>query len=100
MVNLLSLHINCYRPSLYPVTYIGLVLCVSPIEYVSEGVGGKYMKVWPNDKRWLEGGGGGGGVNLSGQAGGGVGYTAWNCTERSLPCGRQAVVFFYRPGNG
>ena len=22
-----------------------------------------------------------------------MGYTAWNCTERSLPCGRQAVVF-------
>ncbi len=37
--------------------------------------------------------GGGGGVDLSGHSWSGLGYTAWNCTERSLPCGQQAVVF-------
>ncbi len=35
----------------------------------------------------------GGWVNLSGYAWPGVGYTAWNCTERYLPCGQQTVVF-------
>ncbi len=35
----------------------------------------------------------GGWVDLSGHSWSGVGYTAWDCTERSLPCGRQVVVF-------
>ncbi len=35
----------------------------------------------------------GGWVDLSGHSGLGVGFTAWNSTEKSLPCGRQAVVF-------
>ncbi len=39
------------------------------------------------------GGGGGGWVDLPGHSWPGVGYTAWNCTERFLPCERQAVVF-------
>ena len=41
------------------------------------------------------GGGGweGGWVDLSGHSWPGVGYTAWNYRERSLPYGRQAVVF-------
>ena len=37
--------------------------------------------------------GGDGWVDLSWHSWPGVGYTAWNCTPRSLPCGRQAVVF-------
>ncbi len=39
------------------------------------------------------GGGGEVWVDLSGHSWLGVGYTAWNYTETSLPCGRQAVVF-------
>ncbi len=35
----------------------------------------------------------GGWVDLSEHSWPGVGYTAWNCADRSLPCGRQAVVF-------
>ncbi len=36
---------------------------------------------------------GGGWVDLSGHSWLGVGYTAWNCAERSFPCGRQTVIF-------